>query len=146
MANNSHAKLPSSQARRRCHTRHMARNCFWLTCIFEKLQRKFLYAKLLAILFIGGLSLLVTSTAYGAVTLTVSPITWNIIGLDSNSPATGPYRFPVGARVCSSAATTNVLVSWVWDSSNVNINLRPGSLSTITLPSIGAASCADAYF
>ena len=28
--------------------------------------------------------------------LTVTPLTWNIIGLDSNSPATGPKDFPVG--------------------------------------------------
>ncbi|HEX9982694.1 MAG TPA: hypothetical protein VGF69_05495, partial [Thermoanaerobaculia bacterium] len=78
--------------------------------------------------------------------LTVQPLTWNVIGLDSNSPATGPNSFPVGARVCSDVATTNVSVSFFWDSANPFINLRAGSLSTVILPSIGAGSCADAYF
>ncbi|TMH23704.1 MAG: DUF11 domain-containing protein, partial [Betaproteobacteria bacterium] len=58
----------------------------------------------------------------------------------------GPKDFPVGARVCSNVATTNVAVNWTWDSANANVNLRPGSLSTITLPSIGVGACADAYF
>ncbi len=78
--------------------------------------------------------------------LTVTPITWNVVGLDSNNPTSGPKFFPVGARVCSSIATTNVAVDWIWDSPNANINLRAGSLSAITLPSIGAGACADAYF
>src|SRR5438309_9624764 len=34
-------------------------------------------------------------------TLTVTPITWNVVGLDSNNPLSGPKDFPVGARVCS---------------------------------------------
>ena len=79
-------------------------------------------------------------------TLTVTPITWNVVGLDSNSPTSGPKDFPVGARVCSNVATTNVAVNWIWDSANANVSLRPGSLSTITLPAIGAGACADAYF
>ena len=78
--------------------------------------------------------------------LTVTPITWNVVGLDSNSPTSGPKDFPVGARVCSNVATTNVAVNWIWDSANANVNLRPGSLSAITLPAIGAGVCADAYF
>src|SRR5690349_6175875 len=78
--------------------------------------------------------------------LTVAPITWNVVGLDSNSPTSGPKDFPVGARVCSNVATTNVAVNWLWDSVNANVNLRPGSLSTVTLAAIGAGACADAYF
>ncbi len=81
-----------------------------------------------------------------AQSLTVTPITWNVIGLDSNRPASGPQHFPVGARVCSSVATTDVLVSFVWDSANPLINLRPGSPSTIEFASIDAGSCVDAYF
>ncbi|HEX8407520.1 MAG TPA: hypothetical protein VF883_01560 [Thermoanaerobaculia bacterium] len=78
--------------------------------------------------------------------LTIEPITWNVIGLDSNDPATGPNRFPVGARVCSDVATTNVDVDFVWDSANPFINLRTGSLSSLVIPSIGAGGCEDAYF
>ena len=79
-------------------------------------------------------------------TLTVTPLTWNVVGLDSNSPTAGPKDFPVGARVCSNVATTNVAVNWIWDTANANVNLRSGSLSTISLASIGAGACADAYF
>src|SRR5688572_21788683 len=67
--------------------------------------------------------------------LSVTPLTWNIVGLDSNDPATGPYLFPIGGRVCSTVATTNVSVNFVWDSPNANIGLRPGSQSTLNLPS-----------
>ena len=91
-----------------------------------------------------GLSLLLCGQA--AATLTVTPTTWNVIGLDSNSPTTGPKYFPVGARACSSVATTNVSVSFVWDSANANINLRSGSLSSISIPSLAAGACSDAYF
>ncbi|MDH4335312.1 MAG: hypothetical protein OEW24_08685, partial [Chloroflexota bacterium] len=40
----------------------------------------------------------VPGQADAAVALTITPLTWNVIGLDSNGPATGPNRFPVGAR------------------------------------------------
>src|SRR2546429_3194159 len=79
-------------------------------------------------------------------TLTVTPLTWNVVGLDSNNPTAGPKFFPVGARVCSNVATTNVAVNWNWDSANANVNLRAGSLATIPLPTIGVGACADAYF
>ncbi|HJU21977.1 MAG TPA: hypothetical protein VJ891_05670, partial [Casimicrobiaceae bacterium] len=79
-------------------------------------------------------------------TLTIAPLTWNVVGLDSNSPASGPRFFPVGARVCSDVATSNVSVDYVFDSANANINLRPGSLAALSLPSIAAGACADAYF
>ena len=46
----------------------------------------------------------------------------------------------------SSTATTNVTATWVWDSANPHINLRTGSLASITIPSIAAGACADAYF
>ena len=91
-----------------------------------------------------GFALLAAAPA--TATLTVGPITWNVIGLDSNSPTSGPNHFPVGARICSNVATAGVSVVWSFDSANANINLRPGSLSSITIPSIAAGACADAYF
>jgi hypothetical protein len=100
------------------------------------------------ILFLVGiiLGLVFPIYVHAATTLTVTPITWNVIGLDSNSPTSGPKYFPVGVRVCSSVATTNVAVNFVWDSANANINLRAGSLSSITIASIAANGCSDAYF
>src|SRR3954465_11249745 len=92
------------------------------------------------------LSLLLPIAAHAATTLTVSPIAWNVIGLDSNNPATGPANFPVGARVCRSVATTNVAVNYIWDTANAFVDLRAGSLATINIPAIGAGQCKDAYF
>jgi uncharacterized repeat protein (TIGR01451 family) len=83
------------------------------------------------------------------VALTVTPLTWNVIGLDSNTPATGPNRFPVGARVCNAVGADpagNVSVDFVWDSANAYVNLRPGSLGTVSLGLVASGSCADAYF
>ena len=81
--------------------------------------------------------------------LDVTPLTWNMIGLDSNTPATGPHRFPVGARVCNAAgadAATAVSAAFAWDSSNPYVALTAGSLSTIQLGAISPGDCVDAYF
>ena len=63
------------------------------------------------------------SAAYAAIT--VQPTTWNVIGLDSNNVNTGPAAYPVGVRVCNTggAPVTNVTGNFVWDSSNIYINL-----------------------
>ncbi|HEX8917897.1 MAG TPA: hypothetical protein VF898_05315, partial [Chloroflexota bacterium] len=91
--------------------------------------------------------------ASAAVSLGVTPLTWNVVGLDSNNVSVGPSNFPVGARVCNtgSTAATNVVAAFNWDSSNPYIDLRPGSLQSITLPTLGAGSvssptCYDFYF
>jgi len=89
---------------------------------------------------------LLTAAIPAQATLTVTPLTWNVVGLDSNSPTAGPRYFPVGARVCSNVATLNVAVNFIFDSANANVNLRAGSPSALTLASIGAGNCADAYF
>src|SRR4051812_45105351 len=62
-------------------------------------------------------------TAYAQ--LSITPTTWNVIGLDSNKIGDGPNVFPVGARVCNTSGATlnNVIANFVWDSSNANINL-----------------------
>jgi LPXTG-site transpeptidase (sortase) family protein len=81
-------------------------------------------------------------------TLTVTPLTWNVIGLDSNNVNVGPNHFPVGARVCNTGGevATDVTASFQWDSADPYINLRPGTLSSINLGTLNAGSCADAYF
>src|SRR5574341_144067 len=88
------------------------------------------------------------STASAAAILTVSPLTWNIIGLDSNNVSVGPNNFPVGGRVCNTgnSTATNVISSFVWDSADPYINLRPGSLSTLSVTSLSAGGCTDFYF
>src|SRR5437763_1094049 len=93
-----------------------------------------------------ALALAFLAPVHAIAALSVTPITWNVIGLDSNNPATGPRFFPVGARVCSTTAASNVTVNWVWDSPNANISLRAGSLASISIASIPASGCKDAYF
>ena len=104
----------------------------------------------LAILFVGGLALLAASTVHAAAALTVTPITWNIVGLDSNNVNVGPNNFPVGARVCNTgdAAATNVVATFVWDSTPVPnyINNRPGSNTTLSVASLAQGTCTDFYF
>lgn len=78
--------------------------------------------------------------------LSVNPLTWNIIGLDSNDPINGPNRFPVGAEVCSNIDTSNVSVTLQFDSANPHINLSPGTLSSMGFTSIDAGTCVDAFF
>jgi LPXTG-site transpeptidase (sortase) family protein len=86
--------------------------------------------------------------AYAAASLTITPITWNVVGLDSNDVSAGPNNFPVGARVCNTGdtAATNVVVDFAWDTSNTFIALRSGSNSSYTTSSLAAAACKDYYF
>src|SRR6185503_9948228 len=83
-----------------------------------------------------------------AANLTITPITWNVVGLDSNNVSVGPNVFPVGARVCNTGdmAATNVVSTFTWDSAATYIDLRPGSLSTYSVPSLAAGSCTDFYY
>jgi len=96
-------------------------------------------------------AVLVLASAWGGVQaayagITVTPTSWNVIGLDSNNPAVGPDTFQIGARVCNTggAAVTNVSSTFVWDSSNLLINLTgPATLNTASL---AAGSCVDFYY
>jgi uncharacterized repeat protein (TIGR01451 family) len=89
--------------------------------------------------------------AFAAASLSISPLTWNVVGLDSNNVNVGPNHFPVGARVCNTgdAPATNVTSAFVWDSANALINLRPGTLSDFNatpVPSLAPAACHDFYY
>jgi hypothetical protein len=74
-------------------------------------------------------------TVYAAANLTVTPITWNIIGLDSNKVTDGPNHFPIGVRVCNTGDATamGVTADFVWDSTNAYIYNRPGTATTLAL-------------
>lgn len=84
-------------------------------------------------------------------TLCIDPISWNVIGLDSNKafPPTndGPDTFMVGARVCNKGATTltNVVATYnTVGAVNPYINLADNS--TITRAEIRPDRCEDFYF
>src|ERR1044071_7601757 len=68
--------------------------------------------------------------------VTVTPVTWNVIGLDSNkwSQGVGPDTFQIGARACNvgSTAVSNVTGTFVWDSANPYINLAGSTLNPVT--------------
>ena len=104
---------------------------------------------ILRILFVGVIVLGAIFTpqysASAAPVLTVQPITWNVIGLDSNNVNVGPNDFPVGVRVCNTGdqPAANVVATFVWDSTNAYVELRPGSLNQITEPSLAIGSCFD---
>ena len=85
-------------------------------------------------------------TADAAPSLTVEPITWNVVGLDSNLVTAGPNTFLVGTRVCNTgtSAATNVVASFVWDSANAFVAL--GDSTTRSVGTLAAATCTDVYF
>lgn len=79
--------------------------------------------------------------------LTITPTSWNVVGLDSNNPVTdGPDTFQIGARVCNNGGTavTNLVGAFVWDSSNSFINLS--GAGTINSSSLNAGACIDFYY
>jgi len=118
----------------------------------EKISNsQLLFRNFLAILTLCGLVFPTGLVARAAASLSVTPITWNIIGLDSNNVNVGPNHFPIGVRVCNTgdSAATNVSASFVWDSANSYINIRPGTNSTLLVASIPATdpdTCEDFYF
>src|SRR5688500_15702499 len=83
-------------------------------------------------------------TAYAG--LTVPPTSWNVVGLDSNNVNDGPNVFQVGARACNTggATVTNVSANFVWDSSNIYINLS--GANTLNLYSLVSGACIDFHF
>lgn len=97
-------------------------------------------------LFLGVFLFLGAQSASAAITIT--PVTWNVVGLDSNNVNDGPNVFPVGARICNTGGTavSNVVTTFTWDSSNAYINLEAGTPTTFTISSLAASACIDSYF
>ena len=112
--------------------------------------------------------------SFGAAAQTIRPVTWNVIGLDSNKPATTqpapgvypPDRFPVGVEICNttSSTITGYTTKFVWDESPstnyihlwdsaVNWNDGSGNTgndteATVTqeVPDLAASECVDMYY
>jgi LPXTG-site transpeptidase (sortase) family protein len=103
-------------------------------------------AVIFATLLVAGLVAIPIVSTHAAPILTIEPITWNVIGLDSQDVNVGPNHFLVGARVCNEgdSAASNIAVTFVWDSPNPLINISgPADFS---LASLAANSCRDFYF
>ena len=105
--------------------------------------RRRILAVLVACLGMAGIF---ASNALGAASLSITPVTWDVVGLDSNSPGTGPKNFPVGAKVCNTgnATATGVATAFAWTTANANISLQ--SAASDTLPDLTAGACVSSYF
>ena len=133
----------------------------------SNLTRKSLLIAGAAGALLGGFSLPVLAD------VTIDPITWNVIGLDSNKPATAqpapgvypPDRFPAGIEVCNGGGTaiSGYQVEFVWDEipspnylhlwdSSVNWNDGNASVGDVEatniqkVPDLDAGACVDIYF
>ncbi len=74
----------------------------------------------------------------------ISPVTWDVVGLDSNNLASGPNVFPVGVRVCAAdSSLQGHAVRFVWESANANI--ERSSAEVINLPTVAAGACQDLF-
>jgi len=95
-----------------------------------------------------ALSLLFALVGFQAAhaSLSVTPVTWNVIGLDSNNVNDGPNTYLVGVLVCNTggAAVTNLTGTLVWDSANAYINTV--GLNPVTYPSLAAGACTNVFF
>jgi LPXTG-motif cell wall-anchored protein len=104
---------------------------------------------LLPIITLVLIALVTTATprpAEGADSLSVRPITWDVIGLDSNKVTDGPARYPVGARICNTGGTTTSAVTarFAWDSTNAHLALL--GPATVDVGALAPSACSDVYF
>src|SRR5205814_6361514 len=86
--------------------------------------------------------------APAAASLAIAPVSWGVIGLDSNNPAVGPASFMVGAVVTNTGtlSATGLVATWVWDSTNANINLDPASSNPVNTAALAPGQQAYFYF
>src|SRR5918998_1264347 len=103
-------------------------------------------AKAAARLIVLAFLVCVAGAAEARAQLTIRTVTWDIIGLDSNNVSVGPNTFQVGSRVCNTGATTlnNVVGNFVWDSSNIYIDLSGAATNRARL--LAAGACIDFYY
>src|SRR2546421_6750580 len=93
------------------------------------------------LLFLGVVGV---QSAYAA--LTVTPTSWNVVGLDSNNTSTGPDTYQIGVRVCNTGGTavTNIVGDFIWDSGNAYININ--GPTTLNVSSLAGGACVDLYY
>ncbi len=99
---------------------------------------------LCAALILGALLLPAHTPTEAAPAMTITPITWNVIGLDDSDVTKGPNHFLIGARVCNTGDTaTNLTVKFIWNGNNDYIKvIGPDTYSQSSL----GKTCADFYY
>jgi 3D (Asp-Asp-Asp) domain-containing protein len=65
--------------------------------VFQKFNSEKISTRALMLAFVFGV--VCVNSVFAS--LTITPVTWNVVGLDSNNVAVGPNVFPLGARVCN---------------------------------------------
>lgn len=118
--------------------------------LYDLPMRKFVRGLLLPALILAFLALPASSFASG---LSVSVVTWDILGVKSNNTglSTGPGPgFPVGVKVCNTtgSAVSDVETAFAFTSANSYISVS--GLSTDTIGSLSASGspgdCAYSYY
>ena len=106
------------------------------------------------------LSLGIPLKANAAPNLTIQPISWGVVGLDSNRVTDGPDTFNTGARVCNvgSSDATNVKVTFTPPTGSTHMSLAGNTTLSLSILPPGATSlppgntgavpdnCKDFYF
>ena len=94
-----------------------------------------------------GLVVLTAPAALAAPVLSISPITWNIIGLDSNKQTDGPNQYPVGARVCNTGdvTATGVTATFTLDGGSTNPYISIFGTNTLGVPTLPAGATTATY-
>src|ERR1044071_2763080 len=103
-------------------------------------------ARLAARLLLLAFFVCVAGSQAARAQLTIRTVTWDIIGLDSNNTSVGPNSFQVGSRVCNTSGATlsNVVGSFVWDPSNIYVNLSGSATNRARF--LAAGACIDFYY
>ncbi|HZG36384.1 MAG TPA: hypothetical protein VEY87_11110, partial [Gaiellaceae bacterium] len=96
---------------------------------------------------VTALGILTPSPKAAAGPLSLAPITWDVIGLDSNNVDTGPNVFPVGVRICNTGSdpATNVQASWSWKTSQNSFE-TPTQGATVPVGTLAGSACRQAFF
>jgi hypothetical protein len=104
-------------------------------------------ASLVAALAALAFGVYASSPSAAAGPLTLTPITWDVLGLDSNNVNVGPNVFPVGVRVCNTGSdpATNVVATWAWKTTQ-NSFTGPADGATVSVGTMAAGFCRHVYF
>lgn len=82
-----------------------------------------------------------------AMAQTIQPITWNVVGLDSNNVSVGPNVFPVGARVCNNTLAPVAANAWQakfnWVTSSTYIDRT--SPQQLPVGALAVGACQDVF-
>ncbi len=87
----------------------------------------------------------VAATALPSASLTITPLGWNEVGLDSNTPTSGPHYFEIGGKVCNTSLVdaTGVTAVWAWTTSNADVTTDDPPSKDVG--ALAASTCRSVY-